>query len=186
MCGWWLGHPSKKYERQLGWLATQYFWENKKWHPNHQPVMCGWCFHVERAEGIPRSIYIRRNAPGNMQQDHMTEHVQNLNQQQKGAKQQQVSQGFPRGLLTRTAGTIVTSEGPWRQLRLQPLARMPCVGPFFTSDASRTKLVGDLSQIKVQSIHEQWFVSGPVSSLKITPKKITELSIQLSFSPERL
>ena len=27
--GWWLGHPSEKYERQLGWLATQYFWENK-------------------------------------------------------------------------------------------------------------------------------------------------------------
>ena len=22
--GWWLGHPSEKYERQLGWLATQY------------------------------------------------------------------------------------------------------------------------------------------------------------------
>ena len=25
---------------QLGWLATQYFWENKKWQPNHQPVVC--------------------------------------------------------------------------------------------------------------------------------------------------
>ena len=22
--GWWLGHPSEKYESQLGWLATQY------------------------------------------------------------------------------------------------------------------------------------------------------------------
>ena len=22
--GWWLGHPSEKYERQLGCLATQY------------------------------------------------------------------------------------------------------------------------------------------------------------------
>ena len=36
--GWWLGHPSEKYESQLGWLATQYFWENKKCQPNHQPV----------------------------------------------------------------------------------------------------------------------------------------------------
>ena len=24
MPGWWLGHPSEKYERQLGWLETQY------------------------------------------------------------------------------------------------------------------------------------------------------------------
>ena len=24
MTGWWLGHPSEKYESQLGWLATQY------------------------------------------------------------------------------------------------------------------------------------------------------------------
>ena len=24
LSGWWLGHPSEKYERQLGWLATQY------------------------------------------------------------------------------------------------------------------------------------------------------------------
>ena len=41
MTGWWLGHPSEKYERQFGWLDTQdysqYFWENKKWQPNHQP-----------------------------------------------------------------------------------------------------------------------------------------------------
>ena len=41
--GWWLGHPSEKYERQLGWLATQYtyvyiyIWENKIDVPNHQP-----------------------------------------------------------------------------------------------------------------------------------------------------
>ena len=27
--GWWLDHPSEKYESQLGWLATQYEWENK-------------------------------------------------------------------------------------------------------------------------------------------------------------
>ena len=27
--GWWLGHPSEKYESHLGWLETQYFWENK-------------------------------------------------------------------------------------------------------------------------------------------------------------
>ena len=37
--GWWLGHPSEKYESQLGWLATQYIWENKKWQPNHQPAI---------------------------------------------------------------------------------------------------------------------------------------------------
>ena len=28
--GWWLGHPSEKYESHLGWLETQYYWENKK------------------------------------------------------------------------------------------------------------------------------------------------------------
>ena len=50
--GWWLGHPSEKYERQLGWLATQYFWENKKWQPNHQPDHDVWlkqisiCIHL--------------------------------------------------------------------------------------------------------------------------------------------
>ena len=27
----------KIWVRQLGWLATQYFWENKTWQPNHQP-----------------------------------------------------------------------------------------------------------------------------------------------------
>ena len=27
--GWWLGHPSEKYESQLGWWDSQYFWENK-------------------------------------------------------------------------------------------------------------------------------------------------------------
>ena len=25
--GWWLGHPSEKYESQLGWLETQYMGE---------------------------------------------------------------------------------------------------------------------------------------------------------------
>ena len=24
LTGWWFGHPSEKYESQLGWLATQY------------------------------------------------------------------------------------------------------------------------------------------------------------------
>ena len=38
LAGWWLGHPPEKYESQLGWLETQYFWENKKWQPNHQPA----------------------------------------------------------------------------------------------------------------------------------------------------
>ena len=27
--GWWLSHPSEKYESQLGWLETQLIWENK-------------------------------------------------------------------------------------------------------------------------------------------------------------
>ena len=26
-----LGHPSEKYERQLGWWNSQYFWENANW-----------------------------------------------------------------------------------------------------------------------------------------------------------
>ena len=30
-------NPSEKYESQLGWWHPQYFWENKKWQPNHQP-----------------------------------------------------------------------------------------------------------------------------------------------------
>ena len=32
--GWWLGHPSERYESQLGWWNSQYFWENRncsKW-----------------------------------------------------------------------------------------------------------------------------------------------------------
>ena len=29
----------KIWVRQLGWLATQYEWENKKWQPNHQPAI---------------------------------------------------------------------------------------------------------------------------------------------------
>ena len=37
--GWWLGHPSEKYESQLGWLATQFMGKCQKWQPNHQPVM---------------------------------------------------------------------------------------------------------------------------------------------------
>ena len=28
----------KIWVRQLGWWDSQYFWENKKWQPNHQPV----------------------------------------------------------------------------------------------------------------------------------------------------
>ena len=37
---WLVGGPPlwKIWVRQLGWLDTQYFWENKKWQPNHQPV----------------------------------------------------------------------------------------------------------------------------------------------------
>ena len=34
--GWCLGHPSEKYESQLGWLFPIYG-KIKKWQPNHQP-----------------------------------------------------------------------------------------------------------------------------------------------------
>ena len=39
LSGWWLVYPSEKYERQLGWLDTQYMGKFKKWQPNHQPVI---------------------------------------------------------------------------------------------------------------------------------------------------
>ena len=29
LSGWWFSHPSEKYESQLGWWHSQYFWENK-------------------------------------------------------------------------------------------------------------------------------------------------------------
>ena len=32
--GWWYTHPSEKYESQLGWWHSQYFWENT----SHVPV----------------------------------------------------------------------------------------------------------------------------------------------------
>ena len=36
--GWWLGHPSEKYE-VVNWDdEIPNMWENKKWQPNHQPV----------------------------------------------------------------------------------------------------------------------------------------------------
>ena len=36
--GWWLGHPSEKYE-SVSWDDKQpNIWENKKWQPNHQPA----------------------------------------------------------------------------------------------------------------------------------------------------
>ena len=38
--GWWLGHPSEKYEF-VNWDDNRnpiLIWENKKWQPNHQPV----------------------------------------------------------------------------------------------------------------------------------------------------
>ena len=37
LSGWWLGHPSEKYESQLGWLFPIY--GNIKNVPNHQPAM---------------------------------------------------------------------------------------------------------------------------------------------------
>ena len=42
--GIWLvvGPPLWKiWVRQLGWWHSQYFWENKKWQPNHQPEING-------------------------------------------------------------------------------------------------------------------------------------------------
>ena len=37
LSGWWLGHPSEKYERQLGWLFPIY--GKIKHVPNHQPAL---------------------------------------------------------------------------------------------------------------------------------------------------
>ena len=34
--GWWLGHPSEKYESPLGWWHSQYIGKLKN-VPNHQP-----------------------------------------------------------------------------------------------------------------------------------------------------
>ena len=41
--GWWLGHPSEKYESQLGWLFPIY--GKIKTVPNHQPVLQALIFH---------------------------------------------------------------------------------------------------------------------------------------------
>ena len=41
--GWWFSHPSEKYENQLGWLETQYFWENKKLMATKPPT--SHCYH---------------------------------------------------------------------------------------------------------------------------------------------
>ena len=40
LSGWWLSHPSEKYESQLGWLFPTYgSMESQNFHvPNHQPV----------------------------------------------------------------------------------------------------------------------------------------------------
>ena len=35
LTGWWLGHPSEKYESQLGWF---FLWQNQFDGPNHQPA----------------------------------------------------------------------------------------------------------------------------------------------------
>jgi hypothetical protein len=38
MAGWWLSHPSEKYESQLGLLFPIYIYGKIKNVPNHQPV----------------------------------------------------------------------------------------------------------------------------------------------------
>ena len=37
--GWWLGHPSEKYEFVSWDDDIPNIWENEKWQPNHQPVI---------------------------------------------------------------------------------------------------------------------------------------------------
>ena len=44
LSGWWLGHPSEKYEshwKSIGMInmIIPNIWENKKWQPNHQPAI---------------------------------------------------------------------------------------------------------------------------------------------------
>ena len=68
--GWWLGHPSEKYESQLGWLETQYMGKSKKWQPNHQPgIFCPsihlstyryaiWCNSIRRWSCIYLFLYL--------------------------------------------------------------------------------------------------------------------------------
>ena len=49
--GWWArATPLKNMSSSIGMMtATQYFWENKKWQPNHQPEMACFCWfkHLE-------------------------------------------------------------------------------------------------------------------------------------------
>ena len=45
--GWWLSHPSEKYESQLGWWHSQYDGKNKIHVPNHQPGIA----HLESQGG---------------------------------------------------------------------------------------------------------------------------------------
>ena len=35
--GWWLGHPSEKYEFVSWDDEIPNIWEHRKWQPNHQP-----------------------------------------------------------------------------------------------------------------------------------------------------
>ena len=42
LSGWWLGHPSEKYEFVNWDDEIPNIWENKKWQPNHQPVIYSW------------------------------------------------------------------------------------------------------------------------------------------------
>ena len=66
---WLVGgfNTSEKYESQLGWWHSQYFWENKKWQPNHQPDGIKWYPPVSN-HGLME--HVRRFSDENLQQKH--------------------------------------------------------------------------------------------------------------------
>ena len=58
--GWWLSHPSEKYEFVNWDDDIPNIWENKKWQPNHQPVMI-WGYPHLRKPPFVSSISWRCN-----------------------------------------------------------------------------------------------------------------------------
>ena len=56
--GWWLGHPSEKYESQFGWLFPIY--GKIKNVPNHQPVMDDNWGPLERWQLVKRILWLQR------------------------------------------------------------------------------------------------------------------------------